>query len=417
MGVFYFDTTSASQVTKVKYTRHTVDFLVMKSPFFGRATKETDGGGSSYNGTLNIAPMASASPVDTIAAQTGGPSVYAQWTCPWYDYYATANITSRAIAATNGSDKAMVRAIVAEADRSYETFGRSMGTMVWGLGGGSIGKLNGSGSVTGVAALTLSNVNQILNFYKGQVLNFATTNGLTGAVEAGSVTVAAIDINNGTITPTANWNSSVTTIANSDYIFQQGSFGLFAPGVPGWIPDKNNRPGATDSFNGQNRFTLDPTLSAGVFYDGKSNPKDQSLFQLLTLCERLTPAGSGQGPTDFYLNPVDYADVVRSLTSRTQNVIEKAYNNPQIGFDGVEIVSDRGAGKKIFKDPFVLSGNGYALDMESWVIASMGEIPYLTSQDGLEWARQSAAFAYQRRIEAHYTTFCSGPYRNGVVTF
>jgi hypothetical protein len=417
MGTFYFDTTSASAITKLRYSKKKVDTLLMKSPAWGMMPKAPEYGGQSYQGALNLSPMASVSPSDATAFTTGYPSQYVQWTCSYYDLYASANVTGRAIKATKGDENAMVDVIVAEADKSYEAFGVVIGTMIWGNGGGSIGKFNGSGTVASTNAFTLSNINQITNFYKGQVLNAATTNGLTGSVETGSVIIASVDVNAGTLTPTANWSTGIPTISNSDYLFNQGCFGLLAPGIPGWIPDVNNRPQASDSFNGQNRYTGDPTRMAGVFYAGSGAPKEQSLFQLLTLIERLCGTGTGQGPTHCYLNPIDFADVTRSLTTRTQNVEEFAYNDPQVGFKGIEIMSDRGAGIKIFKDQFVPSGDGYLIDMNSWLIPSMGDTPMLLDEDGLEWARQPGVDAYQRRLGAHYTTYCSRPFANGVATF
>lgn len=417
MGTFYFDATSASAITKYRYTKKKVDTLLLKSPGFAMAPKAPEYGGQSYQGALNLAPMASASPSDSIAFTTGGPSQYAQWTCSWSELYASANVTGRAIKATKGDENAMVDVITSEADKSYEAMGVMLGAMFWGMGGGQIGQFNGSGSVTGTAALTLININTITNFYKGMILNTSATNGLTGTVKSGSVTLASVDVNAGTMTPSAAWNAGIATIANTDYVFIQGGFGAFAPGVPGWIPDVNNRPISTDSFFGQNRYTGDPTRMAGVFYNGKGAPKDQSLFQLLTLIERLCGIGTGQGPTHCFLNPVDYADVTRALTTRTQNVTESAYNDPQVGFKGIEIVSDRGAGIKIFKDQFVLSGDGYLLDMSSILIPSMGEVPMLLDEDGLEWCRQAGVNAYQRRVGAIYTTYFQRPWSCGVVTF
>ena len=418
MGIFYFDATSASAITKYRYTKKKIDSLIMKSPAFAMAPKSPEYGGQSYQGALNLAPMASVSPSDATAFTTGGPSVYAQWTCAWNALFCSANVTGFAIDATKGDENAMVDVIVAEADKSYEAVGYALGTMFWGMGGGSLAQLS-AGTVGGKGPFTVKVASTITNIYSGMVLNAATTNGTTGAVETGSITVATVDINNAQFYTVANATSGISTLANTDYLFNQGSFGAFAPGVPGWIPDVNNRPISTDSFNGQNRYTGDPTRMAGVFYNGKSAPKDQSLFQLLTLIERLCGIGTGQGPTHCFLNPVDYADVTRALNTRTQNVIESAYNDPHIGFKGIEIISDRGAGIKIFKDQFVPQGDGYLLDMSAWLIPSMGDVPKLLGPqvDGQEWLRQSGVDAYQRRIGCRYTTYCQRPWANGVVTF
>lgn len=415
---FYFDSTAASTITKNRYTKKKIEALVFKSSFFAMIPKAPDHGGQQYVGALNIAPMASVSTQDSIAFTTGGASQYVQWQCPWKFGYASANVTGTAIDQTKGDENAMLDVIITEADRTYEAMGVMIGQGVWGNGGGAIGKFNGAGTVASTNPFTLATTSQIVNFYPGMIVNAATTNGTTGAVEAGSVTLASVDINNGTLTPTGNWSAGIATIANTDFLFLQGTFGATIAGVPAWIPDTNNRPQAGDSFNGVNRFTSDPTRTAGVFLNGLSAPKEESLFELLVLVQRLCGTGTGMGPTHAFANPLDYADICKSLSTRSFNdLTATAFENPQIGFKGIEIIASAGT-IKLFPDIFVPANDTWVIDLPSWLMPSMGPVPKLLDQvDGIEWLRQAGLDAYQRRVGYRLATYCARPFACGVVTY
>lgn len=124
-------------------------------------------------------------------------------------------------------------------------------------GGGAIGKLDGSCNVA-TPNLVLNNVADAKNFKPGMVLQADTTDGTSGAVEAGTVTVSAVDQATGAITLTGNGTAGIGTLTNVMYLFPQGMFGIGASGLDAWNPATVT----SAAFNGVDR-SVEPVLLAG----------------------------------------------------------------------------------------------------------------------------------------------------------
>lgn len=407
-----FDVTAATPILKNRYTEKKIETLAFQSAGLGKIPKKTDGGGLQYVGAIRNAVTSAVSASDTVAFTTGSGSVYQQWQCPWAYAYASGNLTGAAIDQANGDMDSLVDAMTSEFDGAFIALGIHAGAALYGNGGGSIGQFNGSGTVASTNAFTLSNISQIVNFYQGQILNAATTDGTSGSVESGYVTVAAVDVNLGTITPTANWSAGIPTIANTDYLFNQGDFGKKFAGLSGWIPDANHRSSLSTTFNNVNRST-DPARLAGVAYNGKGAPKSETLIQTLALVGRM-----GGRPDLVLCNSLDYADVVKELSTRVQYVTSEAFDNPQIGFDGVKVATQYGT-VTILADPFCPQGNAWVLELGTWLLVSMGKLPKVLGSgiDGQEWLRNAGADSYQLRVGYRATTYCSTPGHNGSMLF
>jgi hypothetical protein len=411
MGVFNFDVTNANQVTKIRYSEEKVEELVLSCPTVALMPKRPDYGGTSYVGTAMYAPMASVSVSDAVAFTTGTPSQFATFTCPWNSLFGSANLTGYAIDACKGDENALVDVIYQQVDAAYLAMGIGLGQAVWGSGGGSIAQMNG-GTIGGTGPFTLTVPSQITNMYAGMILNSSTTNGTSGSVKTGSVILQSVDVNAGTFAVTANFTTGIPTAANTDFLFPQGAFGAFLTfPIPNWIPQSTNRPIVSDNFNGVNRFTTDPARLAGVYYAGGGADKAESLLQTLILVNRL------QGkPTHIMTNNLDFADVLKGLTGRVEYTEEFAFKNPQIGFDAVKVVTPAGT-VSIMQDPFVPQGFAWSLQMDNWVLPSMGQVPKVGDIDGQMWLRQNGIDAYSLRLVARFTDFCTAPAHNGVTTF
>jgi hypothetical protein len=411
MGVFNFDVTNANFVTKERYSEEKVEELVLTCPTVALMPKRPDYGGTSYIGTAMYAPMASISVSDAVAFTTGTPSQFATFNCPWNSLFGSANLTGYAIDACKGDENALVDVIYQQVDAAYLAIGIGLGQAVWGSGGGSIAQLSG-GTVSGTGPFTLTIPSQITNMYAGMILNSSATNGSSGAVRTGSVTIQAVDVNAGTFTTTAAANSGIAAIVNTDYLFPQGAFGAFLTfPIPNWIPTSANRPTISDNFNGVNRFTTDPARLAGVYYAGGGADKAESLLQTLILVNRL------QGkPTHVMANNLDFSDILKGLTGRVEYSQDTAFENPQIGFDAVKVVTPAGT-VQVMQDPFVPQGSCWSLELNNWVMPSMGQVPKVGDIDGQMWLRQNGIDAYSMRLVSRFTDFCSAPAHNGATTF
>lgn len=405
-----FDITAATPILKQYYTPMKVETLVFTSPTVALLPKETSGSGSSYIGAIRSAITSAVSFTDTVAFTSTGASVYKQWSCPWRSGYARALVSGEVLDKTGNDRGAFVKAVISETEGAYMAIGHQLGAGIFSNGGGALGQL-GSGNVA-TTVVTLANPSDAIKFRPGQVLKAASTDGTSGSLESGSVTLAKVDLFTGDLTATGNWNTGIGTISNTMYLFADGDFGLAFQGIPAWIVGPTARTAGVlnTSFNGVDR-TSDPIRLAGVPYAGNGAPKKESLIQLGMMLHRM-----GAKPTHIILNELDFADVVKDITTNTRIVTETAYKNPQVGFPAIEFVAPFGA-VKIMTDPFCPQGFGYILDMKTWKMPSMGQVPKVDFIDKLNWLRTAGADSYEFRTLYRCATYCSMPGHNGVVEF
>jgi hypothetical protein len=406
-----FDQNAANTISKELYTEKDIETLCFSSPLVGRAPKFTEGGGLQYVGAINNALSTSNSSQDTIAFTTGSPSILQRWQCPWKQYFASANLSGMAVDQTRKESGAMVTAIKLEMDNGYKAIGSALGRMIYGNGGGSIGQGSTLSTTTGSAntndTLTLLNTSQAINFQVGQIINSASTNGLTGSVRAGSVTLISVDLDAGILQANVSWAAGITGFAAADYLFNQGDFNNYFPGMAGWFPNGSNRPTSTDSFNGVNRFS-DPVRLAGVYYTGSGAPIEESLVAAGVKTRKF-----GGKPKDAMLNPLDFASCLKGMGGRVQYTTESAFNNAQIGFDAVKVST--GAGQiTLYEDAYVASGQAYLLDLDTLVVPSMGPMPKNLSEEmtGLIWIPQTTSNTFIAQMGFRATTYCSAPSNN-----
>lgn len=404
-----FDITAATPVLKQYYTPMKVESLVFESPTLAIMPKDTGGSGSNYIGAIRSSITSAVSNTDTVAFTATGASTYQQWTCPWRSGYARALVSGEALDKTGNDRGAFVKAVISETEGVYKAVASQLGQGLFGNGGGALGQLDGASNVS-TTTVTLKNASDAIKFRPGMVLSAATTDGTSGSLESGTVTLSAVDLFKGTLTASGNWSAGIATIANTDYLFNQGDFGLAFQGLDAWIVKASKSSILSTSFNGVTR-NVDAVRLAGVPYTGGGAPKKESLIQLGMMLARV-----GAKPTHIVLNHLDFADVVKDLTTNTRIVTETAYRNPQIGFNAIEYVAPFGS-VKIMTDPFCPQGVGYILDMKTWKLPSIGQVPKVDFIDKLNWLRTAGADAYEFRTLYRCATYCSMPGHNGVVEF
>lgn len=410
---FVFDQVAANTISKELYTDKDIETLCFESPLVGMIPKWDQGGGIQYVGAINNALMSSVSTQDTIAFTTGSPSVYNRWQCAWKQNFASANISGMAIDMTRTDKGAMVDAITREMDNAYKSLGQALGRAIYGNGGAAIGQLNNVAPTTTTVAgdtVTLLNASAAINFQVNQIVNCATTNGTTGSALSGSVTLVAVDLIGGTLTANVGWATAITGFANNVYLFNQGDFGNYFPGLNGWIP--YTRPTSSDSFNGVNRFS-DPIRLAGVYKVGNSAPMEETLIDGVILANKF-----GGKPNKGFLNPQDFSNLLKGMGGRVQYVTETAFENGQIGFSGVKIATPGGE-VTLHQDPYCPQGYCWLLNLDEWVLASMGPVPKNLTEElnGDIWISQLTSNAFISQMGYRATTYCSAPGHQCVVTF
>jgi hypothetical protein len=404
------DTAGITPALKHRYTDKKVEELVFKSPTFGKLPKDPDYGGDLYIGAVRSGIPSTISASDTIAFGAGGsPSTYLQWQCAWFDFYGSANITGRAIDRANGDANALVKGMAGEFDGIFEAMGQVLGVTIWTDGGGAIGQIASfTNSGASPCVITLVDVNQCVNFWTGQQFQTSVDDGTGGggvdaAITLGTVT--GVNINNGTVNVTF---TGAGPLVVNHYIFLNGNYNAVFPGIPAWIVPPTVTITAT-AFNGINR-TVDPTRLAGVNITGGGGSKLETLIQLAIQLHRM------QAESDFCgVNHSDYADILKEGQGRVLNTTIASYDE-RISFPAVKLQTPTGE-IDIVPDAFIPTGFTWLLQMDTWLLPSMGKVPKVLSSDDMDWLRQGGADAYQLRVGSRATTYCQKPWANGCAQF
>ena len=419
---FQFDQSAANQISKEVYTEKDTEVLSFQSALAGLVPKWTGGGGLQYTGALGNAILTSMSTQDTIAFTSGSASSYERFICQWKENFVSCNLTGMAIDQTRTDKLAMIKAITQEMDNGYRSCGVYMGRALYGNGGGAIGyTTNAAPTTTYIAGDTVQLVNpsQAVQLLKNQIINVALTDGTSGTVATGAGTIVARNVQSGSVTLNVAWTSAFPGYFTSGtyqmYLFNQGDFGNYPPGLAGWLPDGNNRPLSTDNFNNVNRST-DPEALAGAYILGKSAPYEETLIQAA-----LEVAKYGGKPTHCFLNPKEFAKLSKGLTGRVSYMTEQAFENPLIGFPMVTVNTPVGP-IKLVQDTYCSGpkyNNAYMLNLDEWVFPSMGALPKNLTEEltGLIWIPQTNRAAFQSQVGMRWTTFCAAPGHQIVITW
>lgn len=370
-----------------------------KCPAWGMMPKGSDFVGDTWQIAFQYGNPQGASATFANGLSNITPTQYGKCNMSRVRSYAFAQITTEAIEATQNDAGALLRGLKREIDSAFYTSANKIGIDIWGNGGGAIGQIS-AGSTVGTATITLANITQIVNFEVGMVLQAATTDGTSGSVESGTVTITKLNRNTGTLTASGNWSAGIGTIATGDYLFQQGDFGLCMAGIPAWVPTTD--PTSTN-FNGLDR-TLDITRLSGVRYlTGSGNPISEILTQTAALLCR-----EGGTPSHVFLNPLDFAAFAQAEQTRVVYDRTKSFSNPEISFSALRFITPTGP-IDVIADRNVPQGGGWMLQMDTWEFKSLNAAPRILNADGLDMLRDSSTDSYILRIGWYGNLGCTAP--------
>lgn len=398
--------TEAGSILKNYYTRDTVRLLSYENnPTYAMLSKTND---EDVDGAQYVFPVqygtgqgASASLPTAITNQSGNR--YVQFQVQYLEQYQQITIADRLLKmARNGG------AFFDEREREItgmlQTLTRQYCIQMFGNGGGSFGRISsGQGTVT----ITLTSIEQITNFEVGMVLQTASTDGTSGSVNTGTVTVTAVDRDAGTITTSAVWNVAIPSAAANDYIFPAGCFGVGISGFSAWVPD--TAPGAT-SFNGVDR-SPDPVRLGGCRVSGSSMSIRGGLRKL---CARL---GRESASPDFSVLSVNkYAALVDELDGKLVYVAMNA-SDADIGFEGIKLIGYGKGAIEVTQDQNCPDARGFVLTKGDWKLPRLGEIPNVWDDDGSVLCRDQTAAGWQVRGSWYANMGCFAPGHSGVLVF
>lgn len=398
------DTTALASVLKIQYTQGKVNNLVYpESQLFAKLKKRTDFYGKNKQITFHYGnPQGRAYDFSTgLTNRTA--SKYSHVTVTRVKDYAFGEVDGEAVDAAKNDAGALLVALKEEIDNAFYTAGRSIAKDLFRNGGGARGQIS-SGSNVGTPTITLANVNDIVNFEVGMVLNVSATDGTSGSKRTGTVTIESLDRDAGTITATGNWTAGIAAAAAGDYIFQNGDFestkqGLM--GLAGWIPA--SAPGGGDSFFGLDR-SVDPVRLAGLRYTaGAGGPIEETLIQCAARLAR-----EGASPDTVVMNPMDIASLVIQLGNKVIYDRATASDNPDFGFKVPVIVGPKGP-IQVLSDLNCPQGKGWMLTLKTWCFETLLGAPRILNLDGNDMRASATSDSYIFRIGYYGNLTCNAP--------
>lgn len=401
------DSTTHVALLKRMYSDDDVVRLMYENnPLYAMLAKEYDGYGESWHLPMRIAHTAgrSRSFPNAKGNKTGTKNVKMLITVAKdYSFYSVDGLLAKQ---TSNSKGAFVQAFEFELEGAMDAMNRSSGISVYRNYGGSIGRLTAGATLTGTQ-FSLTNPDDIVNFEVNQVVAFSATDGTSGSVKSGTAVVSAVvrDPGNESVTFSAALNSSVPTIAASDYIFTDGDFGQSIRGLASWLP--TTAPAPSDSFFGLDR-SVDATRLAGTRVLGTGLNIEESLQKMLQAAWR-----NGGKISHVFMNDTKFLDLDLSLGTRRQYVDVKT--DVGVGFTGVRIAGPGGT-VSVFSDPNCPAAYAYGLTLKDWCLRGPGKFPFIDATDGTRILREDSADAYEGRVISYYQMQCKAPGRSAVLT-
>lgn len=318
------------------------------------------------------------------------------------NYFGFAQIDNEAIARAKAkNDGSFIDALDDELDGAMYTLGRQCAKLFWGTGGGWIGKISATSNVA-TPTITLDNPTDIRFFEVGMVLATSTDDGLSGAIDAGTVTVESLNRDEGTITATGNWTAGIAACAAGDYIYRDGDFGKGIKGYEAWVP--RTTPSST-AFFGVDR-TPDSRLY-GVHTDFSTYGIEEGMKRAI---ERLTREDS---ECNFgVLSSVDYLNAELAMGSRAVPTTVKAYGSDMV-FDAIQVGL---AGKRVtlMMDPDAPVGRFFAGELGTWTLGSLGKsLVNFNDADGNQILRVGTADAVEAQFVVRWQLWNDAPGKNG----
>jgi hypothetical protein len=398
------DSTSFDAALKEYYTDEYVrDMVYDDNPWFAMVPKLTTLTGDTYVQPIQYGIPTSRSATFADALALKDVNKYKKFNVTTADDYAMISIGRKVMKQSANDRGAFFEARTREIDGMIKSLVRSMSQALYGNGGGSLGQV-AAASAFSTTTCTLMEPEDIVNFEVGMELEFATTDGTSGALVAGSATVTGIDRDAGTLTSDSNWTTQIPLAANSGYLFAKGDFGNKLKGLLAWVPA--SAPSAT-SFYGVDR-TADVTRLGGVRISAANDPIREALRKGASRLGR-----EGASPDIVLMSHQKYRDLLIELDNKVEYSTTNVTAN--VGFTGVKIV---GAKKPltIYADHNCPDKYAFMLTKDTWKLVSLGAVPDLHDEDGLRMLRESTSDGFEVRASYYAALSCAAPGHNAIIT-
>ena len=309
-------------------------------------------------------------------------------------HYGVATVDGETLLASQGNEYAFLDAATTEIDQTAKSVGDALSRQLYRTSDASIGKVNNSGfSVTTLDLVTDSDA---LNFEIGMVLQVSATQ-TGGSVRSGTLEVSAVsrDAASNQVTMTGNLSAGISAIAQNDFVYVQGNYDAGVSGLADWIPA--SAPGGTAYF-GQDR-SKDPSRLGGQ-RQAFSSTREETIINGLGLAAR-----EGGAPDHIFVSFTDFIALEKELQSTVQREVDPETGS---GYRSLEMYAPYGIAK-IIPDKDCPVGVAYALQMDTWQLATINETVSIIDVDGNRMLRQSSDDGVEIRVGFYGQLGCSAP--------
>jgi len=388
-----FNLTSFAKALKQRYARDFVESMAYRDkPLLAMLPKMENFGGKEWVQPVMFEDVQARSALFSQAQSlsTSLSSEVEQFVVTRIKDYGIATIDGELIEASKNNEDAFWRGVTSKIDSILRATSFSAATALYRKGFGAIGQVSAPGAST---TLTLVDKEDVVNFAKGQVLEFSSAEGtatLRGAPD--SLTVVGVNRSAGTLVMSANVNT-VTSIATNDFIFVKGDRQNSATptrrkfaGLEDWCPQ--TAPTAT-TFFGVDR-TKDTRLG-GERFDGTGVNLEEALIEGAILAQR-----EGGTPDVAFMNPQKFGNLVKLLGSKVTGDMADIQVG-SVGFRTLQVHTPAGT-IKVIPDRFCPINRCFMLQLDTWFVGSLGMIPRILNHDGLESLRQSSDDGIEIRV-------------------
>ena len=400
--------TTADAILKQHYASGPLlNLAAQQNSLFGLLSKKNkrtvqNGGGRSWTQPIRIAyPGGGSSDFGTAIAATNNASGFGVFTVTRKSHYRLAKMQTELLEATETGAEDAFEDMIDELDKGIEAEANYLNFRLFRSAGGSSGVMTNSSFATTV--MTLSDPADTWAWVKSDVANLSSTDGNSGSLRSGSLTVSSVQRSAGTLTFTANISTGVPTAAQNDNVFLAGDFGLALSGMRDWVPDAAV---TSTPFYGQDR-TVEPDLLGGLRVDSSQSgqPTHETLIDMMG-----QGANFGAEFDVIVMHPLATAGMSKQLEGKW--VIVKAQNydgDADIGYRGWQ-VSLAGKEVTIVTDRVCPQKHVYAMQMDTWTLFSAGTAPmFIQKKSGSILKVSENSDAIEARIGEYVNLSCKGP--------
>ncbi len=327
------------------------------------------------------------------------------------EYHWTVDFGAKVMAASRDNLGAFLDDQEAEVAGVYTQAGQTFEKLLWGNGGGALGRASANAASD---VVTLTNPEDIWSFEVGMTIRVsADGDGSAGteALKVGSTTVTDVDRENGTFTVASS--AAITgDIDLNDYIFRGEDFAgasgtELLKGIPAYITASST----PANLYGMVR-TTEPQRRAGCRVPASVVTGMSLEDRIKKLASMMNGQFRARVGKDLWLHPEDWSDLEIMLNSRGVRPLED--ENSKFGFMMLKCYA---GGKQIDirSSPAVARGTGFLLRKENWKLHSMRELFHVVDEDGLTILRKSASDDFEQRIRSWPVLECNAPGWNGRV--